>query len=480
MNARTKSCDWRRAVLAGVLLFSAGATGQDVTLDRIRVESRTQQFVVHGPSSETVTPESSGSRYVRVTPYSLAIICSRIRAAFNEQIGLEDRWKHRVHVVINPLLASDSDVLVAASRLLNGWVYRIEMPQRIAKEKLARSVVRTLLQEYADRSTEGRSAAIPLWVTEGTTQQVLRSAATPLFPPVKERSAIAFERGDQAGGRVEVRLVENPDAEPFVFSGSRYEEPLKVVKEALGRFEAMTFADFGVAEEKRLSGDEWTLFQACSHLFVARLLELPKGRTAFQGMLGESSNFLNWQLAFLKGFEAHFTTPLDVEKWWSLQIFNMSPPDLETRLGNLAGLARLDAVLDSSVTVRTGEGEGESTESDQFPLQVMMDLVDYADQRAAIMEIVLRLRRLRWLLSDDLIKLTDDYARELNEYIARRDKARGSRPRRGRVSANEAMIVRQTLDRLKLLDIIRADTRAIEEAAERERAKMRALEQVRR
>lgn len=482
MSARMKARPGIRwaGVAALALLIPAGVFGQDVTLDRIRVESRTQQFVVHGPSAETVTPEAPGSSHVRVTPYSLAIICSRIRSAFNEQVGLEDRWKHRIHVVINPLLASNTDVVVAASRLLNGWVYRIEMPQRIEKEKLARCVVRTLLQEYADRSAKGRSAAIPLWLTEGATQQVLRSAATPLFPPVKERSAIAFDRGVQAGGDVSVRLVENPSAEPFIFSGSRYEEPLKTVKETLGRFEAMTFADFGVAGEKRLSGDEWTLFQGCSHLLVARLLELPEGKAAFRGMLDESSKFLNWQLAFLKGFEAHFSTPLDVEKWWSLQVFNLSQPDHETRLGNLAGLARLDAVLDSSVTIRTGEGDEAAAEADQFPLQVMMDLVDYSDQRAAIMEIVLRLRRLRWLVSDDLIKLTDDYARELNEYIARRDKARGSRPRRGRVSANESTIIRQTLDRLKLLDIIRADTREIEEAAERERAKMRALEQVRR
>ena len=478
MNARAKSGNRWRAIATAVLLAPVCLFGQRATLDRIRVESRSQHFVVHGPSSEAVVPEKPDSVYVRVTPYSLAIICSRIRSAFIEQVGLEDRWQHRIHIVVNPLLTADSEILVAASRFLNGWVYRVEMPQRIEKEKLARCVVRTLLQEYANRFSNGRSALIPLWLTEGMTQRVMTAAATPLFPPAKERSAIAFDGGAQSGGRVSVRLVENPEAQPFVFSGARYEDPLKSVKETLGRFEAMTFSDFGVAGEKRMSPDEWALFQSCSHLMVARLLDLPDGQAGLRGMLGESSKFLNRQLAFLKGFKAHFTTPLDVEKWWSLQVFNISQPDLETRLGNLEGLARLDAVLDSSVTIRTGDGDEETAESEQFPLQIMMDLVDYADQRAAIMEIVLRLRRLRWLVSDDLIKLTDDYAKELSDYVARRDKARGGKPRRGRVSANEAIIVRQTLDRLKLLDIIRADTREIEEQAELERAKMRVLEQV--
>ncbi len=477
MNGLAKWSRWMRGLALIGVLTAGRLEAQTTALDRIRVESRSQQFVVHGPSSEAVVAAPPNSGQVRLTPYSLAIVCSRIRSAFVEQLGLEDRWKARIHIVINPLLGSDSDVLVAASRLLNGWVYRIETPQSLEKEKLARCVVRALLQEFADRSSEGRSATVPMWLTEGVTQRVLSAAAVPLFPPVKDRSAIAFEEGNKAGGRVSVRLVENPEAEPLVFSGARYEDPLKSVKQVLGRFEAMTFSEFGQAEEKRLSADEWTLFEACSHLMVARLLELPEGQGGLRSMLAASSSFLNWQLAFLKGFERHFTTPLDVEKWWSLQVFNMTQPDLVRRLDNLAGLNRLDAVLDSSVTIRRGEGEEETGESDQFPLQILMDLVDYDDQRAAIMEIVLRLRRLRWQVSDDLIKLTDDYARELNEYVERRDSARGSRPRRGRLSGNEALIVRQTLDRLKLLDIIREDTRSVEEAAEQERARMRAMEQ---
>ena len=75
----------------------------------------------------------------------------------------------------------------------------------------------------------------------------------------------------------------------------------------------------------------------------------------------------------------------------------------------------------------------------------------------------MRLRRLHWQVTPDLIKLVDDYMAELDAYIVRRDKVRSSGGRgRGQVHGNAATIIRQTLDRLKFLDVIRSDSRAVE------------------
>ncbi len=459
-----------------LLLAPAALWGQGQPLDRIQVESRSGQFVVHGPSAGAVVPEAENSPFIRVTPSSLAIVCSRVRAVFNEQLRADDRWQDKIHVVIDPAMRRDADVVVTANRFVDSWIYSVRLPATIGREKLARCIVRVLLQELANRPSKGRPATIPLWLTEGMTRHALVNARTSLFPPVKERSAIAFDSGS-------VKIVENPAAPPLVFDSARYSDPLAEVKAQLAKFEALTFAEFGRAEDTTLSPEEWTLFQACSHLFVARLLELPGGQDAMRGQLAKAHEFLNWQLAFLAGYNAHFRSVLDVEKWWSLQVFNLSQPDLQSRLANLEGLDRLDAILDASVAVRepgTGEGDDGTAEREQFPLQVMMDLVEYPDQRAAIMDIVLRLRRLRWQVSEDLLKLTDDYAKELNDYVARRDEARGATGRKARLGANESLIVRQTLDRLKLLDVIRADTRELEEAAERERVRLRLLQQAQR
>ena len=452
-----------------LLLVPATVAGQVAPVDRMQVESRSGHFVIHGPSSDSGQPERADSPFVRLTPSSLAIICSRVRAEFNRQLKTGDRWQDKIHMVINPAMHRDSDVLVAANRFLNAWQYQVQAPQVISKEKLARCIIRVLLQELANRPSRGRSGAVPLWLTEGLTKRIMADTKTPLFPPVKEQSAIAFDGGS-------VKIVENPSAQPFLFQSARYGDPLGEVKEQLRQFEGLTFAQFGEAELTPLSPEEWTLFQACAHLFVVRLLELPNGQAGLQRMLAESSNFLNWQLAFLKGFAAHFRTALDVEKWWSLQVFNISQPDMESRLSVKQGLDRLDAILDSSIAIRRGEEE-QVSERDEFPLQVMMDLVEYREQRAAIMEIVLRLRQLRWRVSEDLLKLVDDYSEELNQYVARRDAARSVSRTRG-PAVNVGVIVRQTLDRLKLLDVIREDIRQLAEGAESDAAEDRALQQV--
>lgn len=457
-------------MLAG-LLIPATVAGQVAPVDRMQVESRSGHFVVHGPSSNSGPSERADSPFVRVTTSSLAIICSRVRAEFNRQLKAGDRWKDKIHMVINPAMHPDSDVIVAANRFLNAWQYRAQLPVVISKEKLTRCIVRVLLQELANRPSKGRSGVVPLWLTEGLTKRIMADTKTPLFPPVKEQSAIAFGGGS-------VKIVENPSAQPFLFQTARYGDPLGEVKEQLRQFEGLTFAQFGEAEMTRLSTEEWSLFQACSQLFVVRVLELSGGQAALQKMLAESSKFLNWQLAFLKGFDGHFRTALDVEKWWSLQVFNISQPDMESRLSLLEGLDQLGAILDSSIAIRRGDEE-EVSERDEFPLQVMMDLVEYREQRAAIMEIVLRLRQLRWRVSEDLLKLVDDYSEELNQYVARRDAARSASRNRGAVATNAGVIVRQTMDRLKLLDVIRADVRLLAEDSEDDMPEERALQQVR-
>jgi len=36
------------------------------------------------------------------------------------------------------------------------------------------------------------------------------------------------------------------------------------------------------------------------------------------------AQYYNWQFAFLQAFSATFQQPLDVEKWWSLQLLHFT------------------------------------------------------------------------------------------------------------------------------------------------------------
>lgn len=452
----------RALMCAGAVAWSAEAQTQSA---QVRLDSRSGQFTIYGPQGGG-QEEPANSEYVNLTAASLALSCARIRRIFLTELKASDRWGHKIFVVINPRLARDADIVVAANQFLDGWHYRVQVPSVIAKEKLTRCVVRTLLQEMANRSSRGSPAPVPLWLTEGMSRHIQVTSKAPLYPPVKARSALRIVRSGNAApsgepAEVAVHLVENPDAPTFVFDSQRHQDPLAQVKEQLRNFEPLTFLQMDQAEDARLSIEEWSLFRDCAHLAVARLLAMPGGRDCLRRMLELSPNYLNWQFAFLEGFERHFTTPLDIEKWWSLQIVSLNQPDLQQRLSDIDALDRLDAMLDLPLRFRTSGEGGEQPE--EVPLQVMIDLVDYPEQREALVEIIMRLRRLHWQVSPDLIKLVDDYMVELDGYVVSRDKIRSSGGNgRARVTGNAAAIVRRTLDRLKFLDVIRADMRVME------------------
>lgn len=450
-------------------LEAAALPGRSVILaetEQVRMDSRSGQFSIFGPRKSGGLDEAADSEFVNLTPASLALSCSRIRKIFNEELNAGDRWNDKIHIVINPRLARDTDILVEVNRFRDGWNYRLHVPPIIAKEKLTRCVVRVLLQELGNRSSKGQSAAVPLWLSEGMARHIQASARLPLYPAVKDRSAVRFvgSGGTSQPGettRISMHLVENPNAPTFLFDSELREDPMAQVVKRLAQFEPLTFLQMDPAADAQLSVEEWALFRDCAHLAVARMLDLPGGRVCLRRMLELSPAYLNWQFAFLEGFNRHFRTPLDIEKWWSLQIVGLAQPNLERRLSNVDGLDRLDAILDTPV--RFLNSEAEDAQAEQYPLQVMIDLVDYPEQRAALLEIILRLRRLHWQVSPDLIKLVDDYMLELDSYIVRRDKTRStSGQARGRPSGNAATVIRQALDRLKFLDVIRADSRLVE------------------
>lgn len=458
------------AVSWAVVASAAGQAfrprGLSTPADNVRMDSRSGQFTIYGPNQDGAAKEAADSEFINLTPASLALSASRIRKIFIAELNASDVWEDKIHIFINPRLARDTDIVVSVNRFLDGWNYRLQVPPIIAKEKLTRCIVRVLLQEMGNRSSKGQPASVPLWMAEGMARHIQVSTKTPLYPAIKEQSAVRITSSgnpSQAGERTKVsmHLVENENAPTFLFDTKRHVDPLVGVKERLKLFEPLTFLQMDQAADAHLSVEEWALFRDCSHLAVARMLELPGGRDCFRNMLERSPNYLNWQFAFLDGFKQHFSTALDIEKWWSLQIVSLTQPDLEQRLSNVEGLDRLDAILDSPVRFR--DSEDADGRPEQYPLQVMMDLVDYPEQRVVLLEIILRLRRLHWHVSPDLIKLVDDYMAELDGYIVRRDKVRSAVGKvRGQVHGNAALVVRQTLDRLKFLDVIRSDTRLLE------------------
>jgi hypothetical protein len=77
---------------------------------------------------------------------------------------------------------------------------------------------------------------------------------------------------------------------------------------------------------EQLVGERGELYRSSAQLFVHQLLNLPEGAACMRTMLEQLPLYYNWQFAFLHAFHELFPQPVDVEKWWSLQLV---PPPVE-------------------------------------------------------------------------------------------------------------------------------------------------------
>ncbi|MGA1238607.1 MAG: hypothetical protein ACO34E_17290 [Limisphaerales bacterium] len=145
------------------------------------LRSHSGQFVVtryestpgrQPPSSQA----STNSALIPLEPATLAITAERVRQALLKELLQPDFWQARVYVVIDNRLPQNSPALIGATRFTQGWRYQIELPNSIEPLKLVRGLTQVLLLEFANRSQPSRSAEIPLWLSEGLTQQILHQS----------------------------------------------------------------------------------------------------------------------------------------------------------------------------------------------------------------------------------------------------------------------------------------------------------------
>ena len=89
----------------------------------------------------------------------------------------------------------------------------------------------------------------------------------------------------------------------------------------------MTFEELSWPTAANSTGAAGEFYGDSAQLFVDELLSLPDGRACLRAMVAELPRY-NWQFAFLHAFGAYFQRPLDVEKWWALQVVQFTGHDL--------------------------------------------------------------------------------------------------------------------------------------------------------
>src|SRR5437660_3443156 len=181
IDRRYKTVKTIATILSSLMVFSAGAASPTGPVRT--VSSSTGQFIVRGPSISPVGTNSQGAEagLIELSPDILAISGERIKQALLRELTLGDLWRGRISLEISPVLSTNQAPIIVAKPFTDGWQYQMELPRWIETPKLLRGLVQVLLLEIANRNAGLRSAEVPLWLSEGMSQHLIRSSEVDLI-----------------------------------------------------------------------------------------------------------------------------------------------------------------------------------------------------------------------------------------------------------------------------------------------------------
>jgi hypothetical protein len=451
-------------VLVCALFFSLPAPAQFSPSETGSAHSTSGQFIVSG--GRQMSPLASlpdivaDTNLVRLEPALLAVSAERLKESMRRQLGISQSapWSGQIFLALHPAQSTDEDVAIISTRFLKNWNYRVELPDLVSRTRLARALTGVLLLEFADRDAQSRSAEIPSWLTDGLSQQ-LSAAGSPeniLSPP------------DEMVNGVRVAQLDKPadaqqDLHYWTHQGSYGNgviDPLADARQVLKNFPPLTFGQLSWPDDAQVSGADGGAYRASAKLFVSRLLGLPDGPAHLRAMLQNLPRFYNWQTAFQNAFSGNFPTPLDVEKWWALQVVNFSARDPGTQWTPAVSRDKLDEIL--SVPVEMRAASNSLPTHGEVSIQTAIRNFD-PDQRAAILQIKLRdLGLAQFRMAPSLAVLAAAYRQTLADFLGQ-DRAAAPVTRKSKHPTVSPPQKKQG-DIFAKLDALDAQRRMIEEA----------------
>jgi hypothetical protein len=457
------------ALVLCALFFSPSARAQFLPPDKNSTRSVSGQFIVQGtPQSSTLArlPRiAADTNLVCLEPALLVVSAERIKDSLwrTLEIKANTPWRGHVYFVLHPAQSPDEEVTVISQPFAGVWNYRVELPDVLPRLNFTRALASALLLEYANRGAQSHSAEVPMWLTDGLSQQLLAagSAETILSVPSKTEMILAIPSKNSDNLPVS-RLSQN----------TRGIDPLADARRVLKNSPALTFEQLSWPTDAQLSGDDDGVYRATAQLFISELLKLKGGSARLRATLETLPQFYNWQLAFQSAFRDIFPRPLDLEKWWALQVVSFSSLDPGPGWTLEVSKKKLDEIL--SVPVETRTATNSLPLHAEISLQSVIRNFDSA-RRDVILQTRLRDLELAQLrITPQLAALTEGYRRALADYLGERN---SSSPRRSwirrvltaspKASANETIKTLDELDaRRRILETILQPEKSVQPSLE--------------
>ena len=359
---------------------------------------------------------------VRLEPALLAVSAERLRKSLWKQLGISQSaaWSGKIFLSLHPAQSPDENVTIISSRFLNNWNYRVELPDSVSRTRLQRAMTAVLLLELADRNAGAHTADIPGWLTDGLSQQ-LSTAGQPetiLAPPDEIVNNLAITKIVANHRGINPLADARQGLHYWTYDGSygySSVDLLADVRQVLEKFPALTFEQLSWPDDAQVSGADGGAYRASAKLFVSSLLDLKDGQKKLRVMLQKLPQFYNWQTAFQDAFREDFPAPLDVEKWWALQVVNFSARAAGPQWTPDASRDRLDEIL--SVPVEMRDASNSLPSHAEISLQAVILNFD-SDQQMPILQAKLRdLELAQFRMAAPLSDLTGAYRHAIGDYL---------------------------------------------------------------
>ena len=233
---------------------------------------------------------------------------------------------------------------------------------------------------------------------------------------------------------------------------ARRANPLTDASEVLHAHPPLTFDQLSWPGDISLTGQTGEVYRSCAQLFVDRLFRFKDGRRCLQTTIETLPRYYNWQMAFLDGFKSHFGRPIDVEKWWALQLVQFTGRDLTQTWTAADSWKKLDEIIRQASEVRTKPNE--LPERKEMSLQTLIRDLSTIQQRPVLQRKLRELGALRLRVSQDLVQLVDDYRAVLQSYLAKNTSTNPYYFSKGKMlRASSDRLARDTIKQLDKLDL---------------------------
>lgn len=413
-----------RAVLLGLLWLLAPSA---FAAEPMIITSVSKQFVVRGTPQRSALAAGAKDDYAYLDPATLAVTCEKVKRALEQELGWGDRWRGIIYLNIHPVRRDRETPDIRALQTDRGRAYRIDLPDEISRRHLLEALVETLVREFADRASKDNFVELPPWLVGGLTAHLTE--------------------GRLAGIALQARSLQQLNDEPLL-RAPRHLQHLDVDQALRQRVQAGGILNIDQLNWPEFAGDQAMSaedYHHSSHLLVRELLRLRGGPDALCATLALLPEHLNWQTAFLRGFEPHFQRMLDMEKWWSLTLSQWRAHDMSVFWSSPEARRKLEEIIYTPMEARLpGDAQPHFT---PVSLQTVLNDWSFPQQSGLLQTKVNQLGVAQQHSTSNLTALVGGYRSTLAKYLeTRRNPGRLFTERRARKAVTQAVEELNELD----------------------------------